>query len=306
MKEQLPRRDFIKMGMFALAAAKGLGLSKRQRLRLSFSTLGCPDWNFQKILDFAAANAYSGLEIRGILRQMDLVKCPEFADAGSRKTTMHRMEDKRLQFVDLGSSAEMHHTDATEREKQLDEAKRFIDLAAEIDCPFVRVFPNKMVNADPAATIDVLSSALTAAGDHARGSGVMVLMETHGEVVDAGLIRDIMQRVNHPKVGLVWDVANMWTVTKQPPADVYAQLKPYVHHTHIKDAKLVNNVPQYQLMGQGEVPIFDAIRILRESGYRGFYSFEWEKLWHPEIDDPAVAIAQYPKAMKEHFTSLHL
>ena len=31
---------------------------------LSFSTLGCPDWPLDKILDVAVANNYSGIEIR--------------------------------------------------------------------------------------------------------------------------------------------------------------------------------------------------------------------------------------------------
>jgi hypothetical protein len=29
--------------------------------------------------------------------------------------------------------------------------------------------------------------------------------------------------------------------------------------------------------------------------------FEWEKLWHPELEDPETALADYPVAMKKHF-----
>ena len=32
---------------------------------------------------------------------------------------------------------------------------------------------------------------------------------------------------------------------------------------------------------------------LARNGYRGYYSFEWEKRWHPEIAEPEVAIAQF-------------
>ena len=46
---------------------------------------------------------------------------------------------------------------------------------------------------------------------------------------------------------------------------------------------------------------WEAIDILNSNGYKGYYSFEWEKLWHPEIDVPEVAIAHYSKVMKEHF-----
>ena len=57
-------------------------------------------------------------------------------------------------------------------------------------------------------------------------------------------------------------------------------------------------------MGKGEVPIFQAIDILYKGGYKGYYSFEWEKLWHPEIDEPEIALADYPKTMKQHFKKL--
>jgi sugar phosphate isomerase/epimerase len=93
----------------------------------------------------------------------------------------------------------------------------------------------------------------------------------------------------------------MWTVAKEPPAQVYAVLKNYIHHTHIKDAKLIDGTPHYTLLGQGDVPIFEAIDILNKGGYKGYYSFEWEKLWHPEIGEPEIAIADFPKAIRNHF-----
>ena len=93
----------------------------------------------------------------------------------------------------------------------------------------------------------------------------------------------------------------MWTITKEPPAQVYEKIKKYIYHTHIKDAKLVNGKVEYTLLGKGEVPIFEAIDLLQKGGYTGFYSFEWEKMWHPEIPEPELAFADYPKAMKKYF-----
>jgi sugar phosphate isomerase/epimerase len=298
------RRHFLKTSaafFAAVAIADGFDF-KKSELRLSFSTLGCPDWPFEKITDFAVANGYSGLEIRGIQRQMDLTKCSEFNSAENIAATLKLMKSKGLKFVDLGSSAEMHHSDEAERRKQMDEAKRFIDLAQQLNCPYIRVFPNKLPKENRDATIDLIVKGLIEAGDHAKGTNVMVLMETHGEVVESAVLKQIMEAANHPKVGLVWDVCNMWTMTKESPGQVYAALKKYIHHTHIKDAVLSDKGPQYRLMGKGEVPIFEAIDILFKDGYKGYYSFEWEKLWHPEIPEPEVALADYPKAMKQHFS----
>jgi sugar phosphate isomerase/epimerase len=93
----------------------------------------------------------------------------------------------------------------------------------------------------------------------------------------------------------------MWTITKEPPAQVYKKLKKYIRHTHIKDAQLADGKPQYTFLGKGEVPIFEAIDVLIKDGYKGYYSFEWEKLWHPEIEEPEIALADYATVMKEHF-----
>ncbi len=298
------RREFLQTSAVLLASAMA-GTSfvvKKKKPLLSFSTLGCPDWNFSQIVNFAVLHGYKGIELRGMKRQMDLTKCPEFNTEQSRRDTLALMKEKGLQFVNLGSSATMHFADAGERKKNMDEGRRFIDLAKDINCPFVRVFPNNFPkDQDKNKTMDLIAKGLVELGDYAKGSNVSVLMETHGELVYTADLEKIMQAATHPNVGLVWDFTNMWTVTKESPALMYQHFKKYIHHTHIKDAKLVDGKPQYTLLGQGEVPIFEAIDILAKGGFKGYYSFEWEKLWHPELAEPEIALAHYPKAMKKHF-----
>jgi len=300
------RKEFLQnSGVLLAGALAGLSFDyKRPVPHLSFSTLGCPEWTFQQIIDFAAAHGYQGIEIRGLLKQMDLVKCPEFSSAGNITATLARMKEKKLDFVDLGSSCNLHFADPAKRKENIDEGKRFIDLAQQIHCPYVRVFPNNFPkDQEKQATIDLIVKGLQELGDYAKGKNVMVLMETHGEAVHTEDLATIMQLANHPQTGLIWDVTNMWTITKEPPALVYKKLKKYIHHTHIKDAKLVNGEPQYVFLGQGEVPIFEAIDLLQKGGYKGYYSFEWEKLWHPELAAPELALADYPEKMKKRFPS---
>ena len=256
----------------------------------------------EKIAERLSTAGYDGIEIRGIKRQLDLTKCPEFSSEQNIIATRKLMEEKKLKFVDLGASAAMHHADPTERKQNLDEAKSFIRLAEQINCPYVRVFPNNLPK-DPEKneTLDLIITGLRELGDYAKNTGVTVLMETHGDVIHSADIEKIMQSVGHSHVGLVWDIMNMWAVTKEPPALVYAKLKKYVKLLHIKDFKFVDGKEQYVLMGKGDSPIFETIDILAKDEYKGFYSFEWEKLWHPELAEPEVALADYPKAMKKHF-----
>jgi sugar phosphate isomerase/epimerase len=298
------RRQFLQTGSALLPIAlTGLSFSaKKYKPLLSFSTLGCPDWPFEKIVDFAAANNYDGIEFRGIQRELDLTKCPPFSSDENIRASLNLLSDKNLKIVDLGSSSALHFPEGEERQRNLDDAKRFIDLAHKLNCPFIRVFPNDFPkDQDRNATIELIVKGLLELGDYAKSSNVSVLLESHGEVVYIADLQKIMQEAEHPHTGLVWDAYNMWSVTKEPPAQVYASLQKYIRHTHIKDAKLINGKEQYVLLGTGESPIFEAIDILAKNNYKGYYSFEWEKLWHPEIDEPEIAIADYPKAMKKHF-----
>ena len=298
------RRHFLQTtaGLLTLGlAGTGFDFTKSKPL-LCFTTLGCPDWTFPDIIKFAVANHYDGLEIRGILRELDLAKCKEFSTAQNIVATRKLMEENNLKFVNLGSSAQLHHREPAERQRHLDEAKRYIDLALRLKCPYVRVFPNNFPkDQEPAATIELIAKGLLELGDYAKGGEVKVLMETHGDLVQSADIEKVMKMAEHEMVGLIWDVVNMWSVTKEPTVQVYQKLKKYIYHTHIKDEKMVDGKLKYVLLGEGESPIFEAMGILMKGGYKGYYSFEWEKLWHPEIESPEVALAHFPKVMAQHF-----
>lgn len=297
------RRRFLQTASVVLASGfTGYGFdTKPEKLKLSFSTLGCPDWEFPSIVKFAVEHGYTGIELRGIQRELDLTKTAPFNSNESRAASIALMHRNGLQFVGLGSSATLHFADAATRKKNLDEGRRFIDLAQQINCPFVRVFPNNFPkDQDRQTTLQLITSGLLELADYAKHTNITVLMETHGDLVKSNDILTIMQAAENPNVGLVWDVANMWNVTKEPPVEVYEKLKKYIRHTHIKDSKMADGKLQYTLLGKGEVPIFDAINKLRNNKYNGYYSFEWEKLWHPEIAEPEIALADYPVVMKQH------
>ena len=299
----ITRRDFLHTSamLFGATLVAPSYLKRKKERLLSFSTLGCPDWDLQQIVSFAAAHGYQGIELRGLQRQMDLPQSPGFNNAAGIDSTMQLMKENKLRFVGLGSSATLHFAEGTERDKNLEDGRRFIDLAEKINCPYVRVFPNNFpADTDRQITIDRIADGLLELGNYAQKKNVIVLMETHGDAVWIADLEKIMSAASHTHVGLVWDVSNMWTVTKEPVQDAYQRLKKYIRHTHLKDAALVNGKLQYKLLGRGEVPVFNAIAALDEGGYKGFYSFEWEKMWHPELDAPEIALADFPLAMKKH------
>ena len=296
------RRQFLKTtaALAATAYAWPVWAGKKEPL-LSFSTLGCPDWSLEQITDFAVKHGYKGIEVRGILHEMDLPKCKEFS-AQNIAGTQKLMQDKGLKFVNLGSGATLHFSEGSERRKNIDDGKRFIDLANKLSCPYIRVFPNNFQkNQTKAQTLDLIAKGLLELGEYAKGSKVIVLMETHGDLLYTDDLAQLMKMAEHKNVGLVWDMTNMWVKTKESPAYAYGKLKKYIHHTHIKNARLEGDKITYTRLAQGEVPIFETIDLLYKNNYTGYYSFEWEKLWHPELEAPELAIADYAVEMKKHF-----
>ena len=76
----------------------------------------------------------------------------------------------------------MHEADPAVRAAQLDEGRRYIDLAQALGVPYVRVFGDKLVPGEPREkTVARIVEGLRTLGAHAKGSGVTVLIESHGD-----------------------------------------------------------------------------------------------------------------------------
>jgi sugar phosphate isomerase/epimerase len=287
------RREFV-----GTAAALLLPWQGATKLPLGFSTLGCPPW--PKILDFAAQHQFASIELRGILENMDLTKVPEFAPEriGDAK---RQLAAHGLTVSCLGASAHMHEMDAVEHAAQLDEARRFIDLAQALGAPYVRVFGNEYVKDVPRADMLAhIAGALRDLGDYARRKGVTVIIESHGDFIDSPSLLEILQKADSPNVALLWDAHHTFVSGKEQPEDTVAKLGRYIRHTHLKDSVPAGNDRRYVLTGTGDVPVKRQIAALAKTGYRGLYSFEWEKRWHAEIEAPEVAIAQYARVAAEY------
>lgn len=298
----MTRRDLFKTAT-VVAGPAILEAKSAEKLPIAVSTLGCPKWNWNTIVQNASQWGFAALELRGIQDQMDLPKCGEFI--GTRlKGTRRDLSAMGLKISDLGASAQMHEPDPAKRAVHMDEARRFIDLAHLLHAPYVRVFPNQFVpGEDKRITFDRISSGLHELGEYAKGGGVTVIVESHGEFRRAEDLTAILDGAKSKNVAFLWD-AHHTCVEGEKPADTFERLGRLTRHTHLKDS-----VPEpgktkedrhYVLTGTGEIPVKEAVRVLANHGYKGYYCFEWEKRWHPEIDEPEVAFPHYAKTMREY------
>jgi sugar phosphate isomerase/epimerase len=291
-------------GVITAAAAPAVIFRKQPAARypIACSTLGCPKWPWSRILEQAAAMGYAAVELRGIEGQMDLTKRPEFV--GTRLAqSMKDLEAVGLRISDLGASARMHEADPATRTAQLAEARRFIDLAHQLRVPYIRVFGDKVPEGESkASAVARVVDGLRTLGEHAKGSTVSVLIESHGDFTDSPTLLEILKTAAMPNVALLWDAHHTFVAGKEDPATTYKALGSYVRHTHLKDSKPEGAGVRYVLTGDGTVPVRDTVNVLARSGYRGYYGFEWEKAWHPEIEEPEVAFPHYAALMRRYLS----
>ena len=295
------RREFLETSAALLAATAWPGsVPSLARLPIGFSTLGCPKWDWARILDFASAKGFASIELRGLLDQMDLPQCPEFAP-DRLAATKAQLAQHELAISDLGSSANMHEMDAAKRSAALDEGRRFIDLAQALGATYIRVFGNQYVTGVPRdEMLSHIAQGLRELGDYAQGKGVTVLIESHGDFTDSPSLQALLERANSRNVALLWDAHHTFVSGKEEPEETVGRLGKYIRHTHLKDSVPAGNDRRYVLTGTGDVPVRRQVEALKKIGYRGSYSFEWEKRWHPEIEEPEVAFAQYATVITQY------
>jgi sugar phosphate isomerase/epimerase len=304
---KITRRQFTR-GLAAGVAAPAViaNLKSAKRLPMAFSTLGCPNWEWKRILGQASQLGYAAIELRGLMNDLDLSKSPQFTGDRLRES-LKDLAALDLTISDLGASARLGEPEPAARAIQIEEVKRFIDLASGLKSPYVRIFGGKLSKGQTMEdATERIIDGFRSLHDHAKGAGVILLIESHDEFTTSGALRGILKGANLSTAALLWDAHHTFVTGNEPPAETFKQLGRYVHHTHLKDSRPLQPGQadrRYVLTGTGEVPVRETVKVIAASDYRGFYCFEWEKRWHPELEEPEVAFPHYAKVMREYLAA---
>jgi glucosamine-6-phosphate deaminase len=269
-------------------------------MKLSFSTLGCPDWSLAEILDAAGRLGYDGVELRFVEGDDALWARPELRGAGLHETRA-RLRDAALAISCVDTRSFFHAPPGAERDRALDEARRSIELAALLEAPGIRVFGDRVQpGQDLESTRTLVAEALQQLGEEAGRSGVEVWIESHGDFARASDVLSILAQVRSEAVGALWDPANAFEVGESP-GDGYRLLAARVRHVHLKDVarcsaeEVSTGARAFRpvLPGHGQFEPERVLSVLRAAAYARWVSFEWEKKWHPAIEEPAAALPHF-------------
>jgi sugar phosphate isomerase/epimerase len=255
--------------------------------RIAFSTLAFPGADLATVLSLGRSWGYAGVELRLIDGELiDPAMQPE-----ERARVKRTLAGGGLPAVAVDSSIRLAGDDPGP------ELRQFLELASDWEAPLVRVFGGELPGDNPArrTRLEAAARALEKAAPVAERLGVAVGLETHDSFSASAVVAELLALVDSPAVGAVWDSHHPYRMGESA-AEVWANLGRRVLLAQVKDARrdpARADGWQLVLLGEGEVPVRDMLALLADGGYPGWISVEWEKRWHPELAEPAVALPQH-------------
>ena len=265
-------------------------------MKLSFTTLGCPDWSFEKILSEAQRMGFSGIEIRGLEGEM-LADHIVYLKPGKQQETLRRLQQCQLDLTGFGTSISFH--DPAKMDAMIEEGKVAIDVCERMNIPAIRVFGDKIP--DPASEQQIISqvvSGIKILCDYAEGTSVQVWLEVHGNFNTLERIQAVVQLVPSERFGILWDIEHSDKIYGDDFMAFYQPLKLAIRHVHIKDHVREGGAFRLCRLGEGDIPIKKIVEQMLSDGYDGYFSLEWEKKWHPELPEADIAFPDFIRIMK--------
>ena len=134
---------------------------------------------------------------------------------------------------------------------------------------------------------------------YAEKKNIVMSIENHGQFVQDSLrVEKIINKVGSPNFGALIDIGNFLCVDEDPSYAV-GILAPYVKHVHVKDFHVKSgmlrnpgqgyfrtrggNYIRGAIVGHGNAPVDQCVELLKNQGYNGYLSIEFEGLEDPVL-----------------------
>lgn len=168
-----------------------------------------------------------------------------------------------------------------QRTQEIAAVKRWIDHAAVLGAPHIRIFAgNQPAGLSREQARALCLEAIDECCAYAAKRGVFLGLENHGGIVaEPDDLLDIVRAIDNPWFGVNLDTGNFHTT--DPYADL-ARCLPYAVNVQVK----VEMQPKGQPQGPADLERLG--KMLRDGGYQGFVALEYEA-----AEDPWEAVPRF-------------
>lgn len=218
---------------------------------------------------------------------VNLTLRPVFADDGNAYLDAIRRQRWTISATTIGFPQEDYSSlesirvtggilsdDCWPRNQQM--VARAAAITAELGVRFLTMHAG-FIESDDAAQARRLRDRLVSLADEVARRGIMLLMETGQETAES--LRELLEELRHPALGVNFDPANMILYGKGNPVAAVRTLGPWIKHVHIKDAVRTRQPGTWGTevpWGEGEVGTTAFLAALKTVGFAGVLAIERE------------------------------
>ena len=225
-------------------------------MKLSFMTFVCPEWEIERIVQFAGEAGYDGVEIR-----VDAGHKHEISSQSSdetRKYVKKLFDDAGIEIPCVATSVQFGSSDVAKRRENIEAAKANLALAADFGAKVVRLFAGGGIPKLTDEAADYIAAAFDEVGDYAMESGVCPMLESGHDIIKTAVeSAEVIKRVKTPNFGVLWNHSDM-------DAQTFELLKNHIRHFHIHD----------EVFDAENKNILHLAKLMKSINYTGYVSLE--------------------------------
>jgi sugar phosphate isomerase/epimerase len=295
--KNVSRRNFLKGSIACAAGAAGALaasnlLAESQEPHMQFPVaprgrIGVTTWPFRMYID-SPTNPWRDPKLPGIaLKEFPAMIATKFGlhnvellaahfpstDEAYLRELRAAVEKAGSKIIDIpvGGRASFYDPFAVKRKEAIDYAKKWIDIAAAVGSPSVRLHIEGVKGIAPDA--DQTAESLKRVAAYGAQRNVMVTLENDDLVTeDAFFIVRVIDKVRNPYLRALPDFANsMLSGNTEFNYDALTLMFRHAYNiAHMKDSEVGGHDELYT------VDVGRIFKIAEAAGYRGYYSLEWE------------------------------
>lgn len=223
------------------------------------------EWDLDTIIEKCLSLGFEGVEFR---TQREHAHGVEISlSEASRNDVRKKFEDAGVAICGLSTGCAFDHIDQDQLEADMAEARKHLDLAADLNAGGVKVYGNKLHLGDqiPAEqTIEQIGASLADLSDYAESIGVQVRFEMHGDFTSPEVCNRLMDLAGDgPGICLIYNCNNAFDVDDNGSIEwSYRAVADRVGHVHVHD------------LADPAFPYQELVRLLKADGYDGWCTGE--------------------------------
>lgn len=257
-------------------------------IRTSFSTVACHDWTLDRVARAGAEWGYDGVELRTFGSGATEFACDPFLTGTDKIVAL--LGEAGLRPACLATSIRFDEAIdppaigrvITDTERSVRAAKSALDLAGAIGCPLVRVFGFELPDGEKRSRgLARIVARLAMALDHARNTGVRLVIENGGSFPTAADLAEIMDATNHSSLGASYSMSVAAAAGEDPIGGINV-LAERLWAAKVKDLRDGKPCP----LGTGDLPCERFVRGLAGSGLEASLVYEWDRAWLTGLAEP--------------------